>query len=70
MHNKISDVLEDNKNFWKEMRKFGLLDTADDALHGFSRDEINTHFSAISVLSQEEPTESYGVMLTAFGKAI
>ena len=27
MHEKISDALEDNKNFWKQMRKLGLLST-------------------------------------------
>ena len=57
MHNKIIDALEENKNFWKEMRKLGLLPTTDDALHGFSPDELNTHFSAIPVSSQEDPTE-------------
>ena len=35
MHKKISDALEDNKNFWKEMRKLGLLPTVDGALYGF-----------------------------------
>ena len=35
MHNKISHAFEDNKNFWKEMRKLGLLPTIDGALHGF-----------------------------------
>ena len=47
------------------MRKLGLLPTTDDALHGFSPDELNTHFSAIFVLSLENPTESYNFILTA-----
>ena len=62
MHNQISEALEDNANFWKEMRKLGLLPTVDDALHGFSPDEFNTHFSSISVSSHEEPIESFNIV--------
>ena len=65
MHNKIDNVLEDNKNFWKEMRKLGLLPTTDDALHGFSPDELNTHFSSISISSREDPDESHDIISTA-----
>ena len=48
MHDKISDALEDNNNFWKEIRKLGLLPTADGALHGFSPDELNTQLHILS----------------------
>ena len=54
----------DNKNFWKKMRKLGLLPTTD-ALHGFSPEELYTHFSSISVSSLEEPTVSYNTISTA-----
>ena len=70
MHNKISDALEDNKNFRKEMRKLGPLLTMDDALHGFSPDKLNTHFSNISVSSQEDPTKSYIIISIASFKGI
>ena len=65
MHDKISYALEGNKNFWKEMRKLGLLPTPDGPLHGFSPDELNTHFLSISVSPLEDPTESYNTILTA-----
>ena len=64
MCNKLSDALEDNKNFWKEMRKLGPLPTTDDALNGFSPDELNTYFSAISASSQEDPPESSKLIST------
>ena len=65
MHDKISDALMDNKHFWKEMRKLGLLPATDHALHGFSPEELNTHFSSISVSSLEDPTVSYNTISTA-----
>ena len=65
MHNQISEALEDNENFWKEMRKLGLLPTVDDALHGFSPDEFNTHFSSISVSSHEDSIESFNTVSSA-----
>ena len=64
MHDKISDALMDNKNFWNIMRKLGLLPTTDNALHGFSPEELNTHFSPISVSLLEDPTVSYNTIPT------
>ena len=55
VHDKISNNLEDNTNFWKEMRKLELLSTTDGALHGFSPDELNTHFSSFSVSPLKDP---------------
>ena len=54
MHNKINDVLDSNKNFWKELRKLGLLPGNSDALHGFMTDEINDHFAGISTSLHED----------------
>ena len=65
MHNKISDALEDNKNFWKEMRKLGILPMVDDALRGFSPGEFSTRFSSISVSSHEDAIESFNTVSTA-----
>ena len=61
----ISDALEDNKNFWKELRKLGLLPTVDDALQRFSPHELNTHFSSISVSSLKDNIESSNIVSTA-----
>ena len=65
MHDKISNALEDNKNFWKEMRKIGLLPAIDSALQGFSPEELNSQFSYISVCSLKDPTEFYNTISTA-----
>ena len=54
MHNKISDVLDSNKNFWKELRNLGLLPGKCDALHGFMTDELNDHFAGISISPHED----------------
>ena len=43
------------------MRKLGLLPTVDDALHGFSPDELNNHFSSISVSPHKDPIESFNI---------
>ena len=64
MLNKISHALNDNKHFWKEMQKLRLLLTIDDALCGFSPDELNTHFSAILVSSLEDSTKFYNHVST------
>ena len=65
MHDKISDALIDNKNFWKKMQKLGVLSTTDNAFHCFSPDELNTHFSSIYVFSLDDPTVSYNTISTA-----
>ena len=67
MHNKIDNALEDNNNFWAETRKLGLFPTTDDALHGFSPDELNTNFLLISIFSLEDPDESHDIISTANG---
>lgn len=54
MHNKINEVLESNKNFWKELRNLGLLPGTSDALHGFMPDELNDHFAGISISPNED----------------
>ena len=54
MHNKINDVLDSNKNFWKELRNLGLLPGNSDAVHGFMTDELNDHFAGISISSHED----------------
>ena len=65
MHNKISDALEDNENFWKELRKLARLLTVDDAFHGFAPDKLNTHFLSISVSSMEDLIESFNSVSTS-----
>ena len=64
MHHKISDALMDNKHFWKEMRKLGLLPTTDKALHGFSPKDLSTHFLSISNSLLEDSTVSYNTIST------
>ena len=53
MHNKINDVLDSNKNFWKELRNLGLLPENSDALHGFMTDKLNYHITS-SISTHED----------------
>ena len=39
---------------WKELRHLGLLPGMEDALHGFSPDELNAHFAEMFVSSLED----------------
>ena len=65
MHNCISDILDNNKNFWKELHHLGLIPKSSNALHGFLPEELNEHFSNISISNLENPAESYNNILTA-----
>ena len=56
MHNCISDALDGGKIFWKAMRNLRLILNASDALHGFMPEELNKHFSNITISSTENPT--------------
>ena len=54
MYNKINDVLESNKNFWKELRNLGLFPGTSDALHRFMIDDLNDHLAGISISPGED----------------
>ena len=56
MHSRICSTLDDGKNFWNEKRNLGLIPKANDVLHGFSPEELNLHFSKISISSSEDPS--------------
>ena len=51
---RIGDALNNKKNMWKELRHLGLLPGMEDALHGFSPDELNAHFAEMFVSSLED----------------
>ena len=40
---------DNKKKMWKELRHLGLLPGTEDALRGFSPDELNAHFAGVSV---------------------
>ena len=66
--NHITDALDNNnKNIWKELKHLGLLQGLDDALHGFTPDELNEHFAGVSV-SPEENVEIAADIINAAGK--
>ena len=56
MHNRICGSLDANKNFWKEMKSLGLIPKVNDALHGFSPEELNSYLSNISISPTEDPS--------------
>ena len=62
MHNRICNTLDEGKNFWKEMKSLRLIPKVSDALHGFSPDELNLHFSNISNSPLENPTMSLNIV--------
>ena len=65
MHNRICSTLDENGNFWKEMKTMGLIPKASDALHGFLPDELNLHFSKIAISPNEDPLESINIVNNA-----
>ena len=62
MHNRISGTLDSGKNFWKEMRKLGLIPRLNDAFHGFSPEELNFNFSKISISPTEDSSMSLNII--------
>ena len=60
-----SVTLDSGKNFWKEMWNLGLIAKASDALHGFVPNELNKHFSNITISSTVIPAESSNSISTA-----
>lgn len=62
MHNRICGTLDANKKFWKEMRNLGLIPKINDALRGFSPEEINSFFSNISISPSEDPLTSQNII--------
>ena len=54
LQSRIGDALDNKKNMWKELRHLGLLPGTEDALHGFSLDELNAHFAGVSVSPLED----------------
>ena len=65
MHSRICGTLDANKNFWKEMRKLGMIPEVSDALHGFLPEELNSHFSNISISPNEDPEVSLNIINNA-----
>ena len=57
--------MENNKDFWRELRSFGLLSKAKDHLHGFTRNELNAHFAGVSVCHSERQVDLDDVLSTA-----
>ena len=60
MHDRINNALDNNKNFWREMRTLGLIPSVSDALHGFLPEELN--FSNILVSPNEDPLDSLNLI--------
>lgn len=54
-----------NKNIWKELRNLGLLSKARDELHGFSPDQLNTHFARVSVSQTERDVDLVNILAAA-----
>ena len=53
IHQRLRKTLDNNGNFWKELRSLGLLPKSVDGLQGFTLDELNDHFAAVSFSTAE-----------------
>ena len=58
LHDRIKDSLDSNKNFCREMRTLGLLPKSNGALHGFLPEELNAHYTGISLPTSEDSKKS------------
>ena len=65
VHKRLKKTLDDNDNFWKEFRNLGLLPKSAEGLQGFSLNDLNNHFAAVSCSSSESPDEAINIVNTA-----
>ena len=55
---KLTETMDCNGNFWMEMRNLGLLPKATGDFHGFSVDELNSHFAQVSCSPSENAKDA------------
>ena len=55
--NQISEVIDELKDIWKELGHLGLIPKPKEALHGFSPNELISHFAGVSVSPLEETVD-------------
>ena len=67
LQNKIFEVLGNDKDMWKELRKLGLLPKTQTwvELHGFTPEELNSDFAGVSVSTEECEDDLNKVMAMA-----
>ena len=65
IHQRLKKTMDNNGNFWKELRKLGLFPKSSDGLHGFSLNKLNNHFAAVSCSTSENSDETTAVINTA-----
>ena len=65
LEGRISEALRSKKNIWKELRSLQLLPATKDDLHGFTPDELNSHFASVSVSQSESEKEMERVVTAA-----
>lgn len=49
----ITNALNNNQDVWRELRHLGLLPHPKSDLHGFSLNDLNTHFAGVSTSASE-----------------
>ena len=62
IHDSLEKTLSNNRNFWKRLRSLGLLRKSAEGLHGFSLNELNDHFAAVSCSSTESIDEATAII--------
>ena len=67
IQNKIFDALHSGKDIWRELRSLGLIpqSQAREEVHGFSPEELNSHFASVSVSSSECEDDLHAILSAA-----
>ena len=64
IHGRLDDAITTGQDFWKELRHLGLLPHPKSKLHGFSPDDLNIHFSKVSLSDNENSQEIAEIIMS------
>ena len=65
LHDRLDEAITTGQDFWRVLRQLGLLPTPKSEIHGFSPDELNTHFSKVSFSDSENLEELTETIMSA-----
>ena len=65
LHDRLDEAITNGQDFWRELKHLGLLPNPRSDLHGFSPDELNSHFSKVCFSDSEDRLEMTDIILSA-----
>ena len=65
LHDRLDDAITTGNDFWKELRHLGLLPHPKSEFHGFSPDDLNIHFSKVSLSDTENSQYIAEIIMSA-----